>query len=209
MDQSLMTQELNDNSGDVNDGQMNSIQEIETDKINSTSNTVVTNEKESKNITNDVNPNDNNNNNSGDKKEDYINIKVVNSDENAVFFKLKGTTKLSKVMAAYSSRNGLDKSSIRFTFDGTRINDNDTPDSLEMENEDVIDAMVEQTGGGYDLNVIDEKYRIARDGLMVKVMNQTTFSKKPCVKHMEKSNKTKNKKDETDSFGSNDSGEEK
>ena len=35
----------------------------------------------------------------------------------------------------------------RFIFDGERLKDEDTPEKLEMENGDEIDAMVEQTGG--------------------------------------------------------------
>ncbi|XP_014674277.1 PREDICTED: putative small ubiquitin-related modifier 8 [Priapulus caudatus] len=40
-------------------------------------------------------------------------------------------------------------SSLRFLFDGRRINDDDTPKQLEMENEDVIEVYQEQTGGGF------------------------------------------------------------
>ncbi len=37
---------------------------------------------------------------------------------------------------------------LRFLFDGKRINDDDTPKALEMENDDVIEVYQEQTGGG-------------------------------------------------------------
>ena len=36
---------------------------------------------------------------------------------------------------------------IRFLFDGNRLRDNQTPDELEMEDDDVIDAMLFQVGG--------------------------------------------------------------
>ena len=36
---------------------------------------------------------------------------------------------------------------LRFLFDGKRINDDDTPKALEMENDDVIEVYQEQTGG--------------------------------------------------------------
>ena len=39
----------------------------------------------------------------------------------------------------------------RFIFDGERIKETDTPTSLEMENGDEIDVMVEQTGGSDSL----------------------------------------------------------
>ena len=35
----------------------------------------------------------------------------------------------------------------RFIFDGERIKETDSPESLEMENGDEIDVMVEQVGG--------------------------------------------------------------
>lgn len=37
--------------------------------------------------------------------------------------------------------------SLRFLFDGRRINDTDTPKQLEMENDDVIEVYQEQSGG--------------------------------------------------------------
>ena len=38
-------------------------------------------------------------------------------------------------------------SSFRFLFDGRRINDDETPKALEMEQDDVIEVYQEQTGG--------------------------------------------------------------
>ena len=35
----------------------------------------------------------------------------------------------------------------RFLFDGRRINDDETPKALEMEQDDVIEVYQEQTGG--------------------------------------------------------------
>jgi len=76
-----------------------------------------------------------------------INVKVVSSSGEEVFFKIKRTTKLSKLQGAYANKVGKDVSSIRFLYDGSRINDEDTPASLEMEDNDTIDVMVEQVGG--------------------------------------------------------------
>ncbi|KAJ6510812.1 small ubiquitin-related modifier [Mycena sanguinolenta] len=76
-----------------------------------------------------------------------INIKVVSSTGEEVFFKIKRSTKLSKLQGAYASKVGKDVGSIRFLYDGARINDDDTPASLDMEDNDTIDVMVEQVGG--------------------------------------------------------------
>jgi hypothetical protein len=42
---------------------------------------------------------------------------------------------------------GVPVTSLRFLFDGRRINDDETPKQLEMENDDVIEVYQEQTGG--------------------------------------------------------------
>ncbi|OCH90386.1 ubiquitin-like protein [Obba rivulosa] len=76
-----------------------------------------------------------------------INIKVLTQTGEEVFFKIKRNTKLSKLQGAYASKVGKDVSSIRFLYDGNRIHDDDTPASLDMEDNDTIDVMVEQVGG--------------------------------------------------------------
>ncbi len=48
---------------------------------------------------------------------------------------------------AYCQRIGCDKNAIRFSFDGNRISSDDTAEKIGMEDGDVIDAMIEQTGG--------------------------------------------------------------
>lgn len=83
----------------------------------------------------------------GEDKDQHINIKVVNGEGIEVFFKIKKTTNLKKLMEAYCKRQGLNASTVRFTFDGNRISGSETAEQLEMEDQDVIDAMVEQTGG--------------------------------------------------------------
>ncbi|KAH9943607.1 ubiquitin-like protein [Amylocystis lapponica] len=78
-----------------------------------------------------------------------INIKVTTQTGEEVFFKIKRNTKLSKLQGAYANKVGKDVSSIRFLYDGNRINDDDTPASLDMEDNDTIDVMVEQVGGAH------------------------------------------------------------
>ncbi|CEL60208.1 Small ubiquitin-related modifier OS=Caenorhabditis elegans GN=smo-1 PE=1 SV=1 [Rhizoctonia solani AG-1 IB] len=79
---------------------------------------------------------------------DPISIKVVTSTGEEVYFKIKRNTKLKKLQGAYASKVGKDVNTFRFLYDGNRINDEDTPFSLDMENDDTIDVMVEQVGGG-------------------------------------------------------------
>ena len=77
----------------------------------------------------------------------HLNLKVKSQDGNEVYFKVKKTTQLGKLMNAYCSRVGKDMSTVRFLFDGERIQPEATPEQLDMEDEDEIDAMVEQHGG--------------------------------------------------------------
>ena len=83
----------------------------------------------------------------GAAKDQHINIKVKAQDGTEIYFKIKRTTQLKKLMDAYCQRQGLANNQCRFIFDGERIKEDDSPDSLEMENGDEIDVMVEQTGG--------------------------------------------------------------
>jgi len=68
-------------------------------------------------------------------------------DGNIVHFKIKKKTQLKKLMEAYCARQSLQMDQIRFLFDGNRLRDTQTPDELDMEDDDVIDAMLFQVGG--------------------------------------------------------------
>ncbi|XP_014675498.1 PREDICTED: small ubiquitin-related modifier-like [Priapulus caudatus] len=83
----------------------------------------------------------------GDSGSEYIKLKVLGQDNNEIHFKVKMTTAMAKLKKSYSERVGIPANSLRFLFDGHRINDEDTPKKLEMENEDVIEVYQEQTGG--------------------------------------------------------------
>merc|ERR1712088_893535 len=78
---------------------------------------------------------------------EHVNLKVCGQDGSVVQFKIKRNTQLRKLMNAYCDRQGLDVNQIRFRFDGTPINDTDSPSSLDMEDDDTIDVFTQQTGG--------------------------------------------------------------
>lgn len=46
---------------------------------------------------------------------------------------------------------------VRFRFDGSPINENDTPSSLEMEEGDTIEVYQQQTGGAQQWNEQSKK----------------------------------------------------
>ena len=80
-------------------------------------------------------------------EEEYIKLKVVGQDSNEIHFRVKQTTQMGKLKKSYSERVGVPITSLRFLFDGRRINDDETPKALEMEQDDVIEVYQEQTGG--------------------------------------------------------------
>ncbi|KAL5562115.1 hypothetical protein UlMin_031862 [Ulmus minor] len=77
----------------------------------------------------------------------HINLKVKGQDGNEVFFRIKRSTQLRKLMTAYCDRQSVEMNSIAFLFDGRRLRAEQTPDELEMDDGDEIDAMLHQTGG--------------------------------------------------------------
>jgi len=78
---------------------------------------------------------------------EFVGLKVVGQDGSEVFFKIKKHTPLRKLIDAYCSRQGQSTSTIRFLYDGRRIQPDSTPKDLGMEDGDIIDAMLQQTGG--------------------------------------------------------------
>ena len=60
---------------------------------------------------------------------EHLNIKVTDNN-NEVFFKIKKSTRLDKLMRAFCERQGKDTTTVRFLFDGARVRGEDTPDSV-------------------------------------------------------------------------------
>ena len=81
---------------------------------------------------------------------EYIKLKVVSQDSNEIRFRVKQTTQIGKLKKSYSERVGVPVTSLRFLFDGCRINDDESMLALEkeMEEDDVIEVYQEQNGGG-------------------------------------------------------------
>ncbi|VEU42005.1 unnamed protein product [Pseudo-nitzschia multistriata] len=76
-----------------------------------------------------------------------ITIRVRDQTGEETFFKIKKTTKMSKVFGTYANRKGVQLSSLRFLLDGERIEPDQTPKMLELDDQDQIDCMLEQSGG--------------------------------------------------------------
>ncbi|CAF1523618.1 unnamed protein product [Rotaria sordida] len=87
------------------------------------------------------------NTNNRSKSHEGIQLRVVGQDHSEVYFKAKMTTSMGKLIKSYAKRQGVAVDSLRFVFDGKRINDDETPELLEMEDNDIIDVYQEQIGG--------------------------------------------------------------
>lgn len=78
---------------------------------------------------------------------DHISLKVVSQDGNEVYFKIKRKTCFRKLFDAYCARQAISPSSVRFLYDGSRVMPDSNPEKLDMENDDIIDVVLQQTGG--------------------------------------------------------------
>ena len=77
-----------------------------------------------------------------------ITLRVKDQGGEEMFFKVKRTTKMQKILEAYAGRRGVQSNSLRFMFDGVRIVPDTTPKMMEMEDNDQIDVFLESVGGG-------------------------------------------------------------
>jgi hypothetical protein len=68
-----------------------------------------------------------------------LNIKVTDGN-NEVFFKIKKSTKLNKLMRAFCERQGKDIQTVRFLFDGARVREDDTPNNVRHNREAVAEG---------------------------------------------------------------------
>jgi hypothetical protein len=74
---------------------------------------------------------------------------IVKGQWGEVAFKMKRDAPLQKVFDAFADRKGLQRGTVRFTFNGEFIQGTHTPKMLEMKENDEIEAHVEQEGGDF------------------------------------------------------------
>ncbi|XP_019162380.1 PREDICTED: uncharacterized protein LOC109158921 [Ipomoea nil] len=77
----------------------------------------------------------------------HINLKVKGQKRRReeLIFRMKRSTRLKRLMKSYCDRKSMDLNSTAFLFHGRRLRWEQTPDELEMEDGDEIDAMLHQT----------------------------------------------------------------
>lgn len=77
----------------------------------------------------------------------HINLTIRDPQGEEVYFKVRKTTKMKKLFHAFCKRGNSDPNTIRFFYQGDRINDDDTPEDLNLHEGAKIDAFVRQVAG--------------------------------------------------------------
>jgi len=80
------------------------------------------------------------------KEARFLTICLKDQTGEVTFFKVKSTTKMELVFNTYAARKGVRASALRFLLVGERVNPDHTPDSLQLQNEDQINVLLEQQG---------------------------------------------------------------
>lgn len=83
----------------------------------------------------------------GETKHEKIKITVTAQTGGDVVFAIKPTTTFNKMFDAYCGRMGVRLCSVRFLYNGERLLPTNTPKELDMHDGDVVDAVLQQTGG--------------------------------------------------------------
>ncbi|BFG29666.1 hypothetical protein CerSpe_159400 [Prunus speciosa] len=67
---------------------------------------------------------------------------------NELVFRMKRSTQLWRLMIAYCDRKSVEFNSMRFVYEGVHLLSSQTPDESDLENGDVIHAILVLRGGG-------------------------------------------------------------
>lgn len=78
---------------------------------------------------------------------EYVTLTLKDQSQNSYCYKVKMTTPMGKLMSNHAQRVGQSIKTLRFHFGPRRINEDDTPKTLEIDTEGQIDVFAEQTGG--------------------------------------------------------------
>jgi small ubiquitin-related modifier len=77
-----------------------------------------------------------------------LRIKVVDTSGKETEVKIRPDTPLRKLFHALTRERSVQPGTFRFTFDGKRLSDEDTPENAGICDGDVIDCHLAQQGGG-------------------------------------------------------------
>jgi small ubiquitin-related modifier len=77
---------------------------------------------------------------------DTLKIRLKDQSGEETFFVVKRHTRMGKLMRSYAVRKGVSVLSLRFLLSGDIVDSHTTPRRLELEDDDQIDVVLEQTG---------------------------------------------------------------
>ena len=83
-------------------------------------------------------------NESTDGFEEFITLKIIGYDNTEINYKVSITTKMERIKKVYSLFQGEKVESLRFLFNGRRINGDITPWNLDMKDGDIIEVLLEK-----------------------------------------------------------------
>uniref|UniRef100_A0A914UHU0 Small ubiquitin-related modifier n=1 Tax=Plectus sambesii TaxID=2011161 RepID=A0A914UHU0_9BILA len=78
-----------------------------------------------------------------------ITVKVIDQDGRQIEFQMNYDSKLGRVMTQYAARKGMPVKSLKFSFDGVRVQEEHTPEFFDMEDGDIIEVFHLTEGGCY------------------------------------------------------------
>ncbi|EGN97649.1 hypothetical protein SERLA73DRAFT_139979 [Serpula lacrymans var. lacrymans S7.3] len=102
-----------------------------------------------------------------DDKRRKIQLKVVFQGR-TLYFSTKRTSSLRRLIDAAADRLGIDRDAVRFQYNGITLrgDERETPQELDMEEDDEIDVHIEQIGGYGPCDNIDARRANAATGLL-------------------------------------------
>ncbi|KAI9463772.1 hypothetical protein F5148DRAFT_1211064 [Russula earlei] len=77
---------------------------------------------------------------------------IISHSGTQVTVKVKANMQFKKIFEVAEKRFGKDPGTLRFVYDGERLSPTETPAEKSMEDGDVIDALLQQVGGGSHLH---------------------------------------------------------
>lgn len=83
-----------------------------------------------------------------DIKNEPITLRVKDQNGTETVFKVKASTKFKRILDAYAQKTGASAESLKLMYDGEQVNTDQTPHDLDIEDNDVLEVVLAQTGGG-------------------------------------------------------------
>lgn len=82
-----------------------------------------------------------------DKEANKITVRTVDQSGRELHIKVNRTMDVGRLMKAYSARTNIDPQSLRFLANGEKLLKGNTFEHYALQDGDVIDVMLQQTGG--------------------------------------------------------------